>query len=295
VHHDADPLLDDALDGLLAALELEPIGPNRFRAGNEPPRFPRTFGGQLVAQALRAACATAPEREPHSIHAYFVQGGLVDLPFELDVVRVRDGRTMATRQVTVTQGERTALVAIASFHHQLPTPAATEPPPTVPEPTDLPTLQDWARAAPDPSDPRARTWVENPPPLEVRIGEAPTFLGGPQRLGTRSHWLRLPRAVADDGSLHAVLLTYASDYFLSDMAVRTHPEPVGSQGLRSSSVDHAVWIHRRVRFDDWHLHTQEPLAIVGERALVKGTLHDRSGVLVATVVQEVVLPGAERT
>jgi acyl-CoA thioesterase-2 len=172
-----DPSLSEALDGLLAALELQPVGIDRFRAVSEPPRFPRVYGGQLVAQALHAACATAPSREPHSIHAYFVQGGLPDVALELEVGRVRDGRTMATRQVTVTQGDRTVLVALASFHHQLTTPAASDPPPEVPGPEELPTLQDWARAAPDPSDPRASLWVESPPPLEVRIGEAPTFLG----------------------------------------------------------------------------------------------------------------------
>jgi acyl-CoA thioesterase-2 len=292
VRHDGDPLIDEALDGLLRALELEPLGDDRFRARSEPARFPRLFGGQLVAQALHAACATAPERDPHSLHAYFVQGGLPDVPLELAVTRVRDGRTMATRQVAVTQGERIVLVAIASFHHQLTDPAADRPAPEVPDPEELPTLQDWARAAPDPTDPRAQVWVDVPPPLDVRIGEAPTFLGGAQRSGSRSHWLRLPRPVDGDPSLHAVLLTYASDYFVSDMAVRTHPEAMGARSTMSSSVDHSIWLHRPVRFDDWHLYTQERVAIVGERALVQGTIHDRAGALVASVAQEVVLPPA---
>ena len=41
-----------ALDGLLDALELEPLGDDRFRVVNEPGRFDRIFGGQTVAQAL---------------------------------------------------------------------------------------------------------------------------------------------------------------------------------------------------------------------------------------------------
>jgi acyl-CoA thioesterase-2 len=295
VADDGDQQLTDALDALLAALELEPIGDDRFRAVSEPARFPRLFGGQLVAQALHAACATAPGRDPHSLHAYFVQGGLPDVALELAVTRVRDGRTMATRQVVVTQGERVVLVALASFHHQLTDPVADRPAPAVPDPEELPTLQDWARAAPDPTDPRAQVWVDLPPPLDVRIGEAPTFLGGAQRSGTRSHWLRLPRPVEGDPSLHAVLLTYASDYFVSDMAVRTHPEAIGTRSTMSSSVDHAIWLHRPVCFDEWHLYTQERAAIVGERALVQGTIHDRAGTLVATVAQEVVLPSGPPT
>jgi acyl-CoA thioesterase-2 len=292
VADDGDQQLTDALDALLAALELEPIGDDRFRAVSEPARFPRLFGGQLVAQALHAACATAPGRDPHSLHAYFVQGGLPDVALELAVTRVRDGRTMATRQVVVTQGERVVLVALASFHHQLTDPAQGRQAPSVPAPEDMPTLQDWARAAPDASGPRARVWVDMPPPLEVRMGEALTFLGGAQRPGPRSHWLRLPRPVGDDASLQAVLLTYASDYFVSDMAVRAHPQTVGARSKMSSSVDHAIWLHHPVRLEGWHLYTQECLAVVGERALVQGTIHDRAGTLVATVAQEVVLPSA---
>jgi len=34
---------------------------------------------------------------------------------------------------------------------------------------------------------------------------------------------------------------------------------------------------------------------VGERGLVQGTIHDRTGALVATVAQEVVLPAAPPT
>jgi acyl-CoA thioesterase len=38
-------------------------------------RFERVFGGQTVAQALHAACATIDDKAPHSFHAYFVRSG----------------------------------------------------------------------------------------------------------------------------------------------------------------------------------------------------------------------------
>jgi acyl-CoA thioesterase-2 len=279
-----------SLEAVLRALDLEDLGADRFRASSEPPRFPRVFGGQLVAQALRAACATVEGRDPHSLHAYFVQGGLVDRPLDIAVERVRDGRTMATRRMTVTQDDRTVLVADASFHANVLEPEAVTPAPVAPQPEDLPTLQDWARAVPDDFRERARVWIEWPPPLDIRIGEAPTFLGGSPAAGPRSHWLRVPQPVGDDPALHAVLLTYASDYFLTDAAVRNHPVAGVYGGATSSSLDHMIWLHRPVRFDRWHLYTQEIDALVGHRGLVRGRIHDEAGALVATVAQEVLLP-----
>jgi acyl-CoA thioesterase-2 len=284
-----DPAILDALDGLLRALELEPVGDDRFRLTNEPSRFPNLFGGQLVAQGLHAMTATVDGLQPSSIHAYFVTSGLPGHPVEIAVDRVRDGRTMATRRATVVQGGRCLLTAIGSFHTNGPGPSVGAPPPPVPPPDDLRSLQDWARDASDRLGDGARRWIERPPPLELRIGESPTFLTGAHATSPRSHWFRLPRPVGDDARLHAVLLTYASDYFLLDMAVRCCPESVRWDQLAGTSLDHAVWLHRPVRFDRWHLATHDTLAVAGQRGLVRGTIHDEDGTLVATVAQEVLL------
>lgn len=279
----------DALDGLLRALELETRGGDRFRALGEPGRFDRVFGGQTVAQALLAASATVTGKSPHSLHAYFVEAGAPGEPLDLVVDRVREGRSMSTRRVTVTQDERPLLIVSASFHANPTSPELADPPPPVPSPDQLPLLQDWVRDVPSELRDQSRTWVEQPPPLELRIGEAPTFLGGSPAAGTRSHWMRLPRDVGDDPVLHTALLAYASDYLLLDMAFRSHPERVTPAEFSAFSIDHALWLHRQVRFDRWHLHTQQTIAISGHRGLVRGAIHDADGHLVASVVQEVLV------
>ncbi len=64
----------------------------------------RIFGGQVVAQALRAAGLTADEHLlPQSLHAYFVQAGDEHLPVLYEVERVRDSGSFATRQVVAYQ------------------------------------------------------------------------------------------------------------------------------------------------------------------------------------------------
>ena len=277
-----------ALEGLLRALELDPLGGDRFRVVSEPGRFDRIFGGQTVAQALLAASATVTDKAPQSLHAYFVEAGTPDQPLDLEVERVRDGRSMSTRRVTVRQGEPPLLTVIASFHANPTSPELVEPPPAVPLPDQLPALQDWVLDAPAELLPHARTWIDHPPPVEMRIGEAPTFLGGAPADGTRSHWMRVPRDVGDDPLLHAALLAYASDYLLLDMAFRSYPEEVAPR-FTGFSLDHTLWFHRPVRFDRWHLHSQQTLAVVGHRALVQGAIHDADGHLVASVMQEVLV------
>jgi acyl-CoA thioesterase II len=278
-----------ALDNLEHALQLEAQGNNRFRAINEPSRFGRVFGGQLLAQAMQAASATVSDHLPQSLHAYFVRSGGSDTPLDIDVERVRDGRSIAIRQVTVMQDGRTLLTAVASFHTNPVEPDLAHPPLRIPPPEELPLLQHWVQYTPPAMRSNAATWIDVPPPLEIRIAEAPTFLGGTQALGPRSHWMRLPREIADRSAVHSALLAYASDYLLVDMALRNHPQPVSYGSLAALSLDHAIWFHRPVRFEEWHLYTQEMVAVTGHRAMIRGTIRDAAGQTVASTAQEVLV------
>jgi acyl-CoA thioesterase II len=275
-----------ALDRLLDALRLEPMGADRFRAPGEADRFERVFGGQVVAQALLAASATVVLKEPDSLHAYFVEGGVPCEPVEVLVDRLRDGRSISTRRVTVMQGRRQLLVAIVSFHDGSHEPELAETPPFDPGPEGLPLLQDWVHLYAPEERLHGLSWVEHPPPLELRIGEAPNFMGGPNAQGPRTHWMRLPRPVGDDPLLHAAPLAYASDYLLLDMVLRAYPDRAALESFGCVSLDHSLWFHRPVRLDGWHCHTQETQAISGRRGLVRGLIRDAEGRLVASAMQE---------
>ncbi|MQY28141.1 acyl-CoA thioesterase [Nocardia aurantia] len=279
----------DSLDDLEGALRLETLGENEFRAGNEHSRFGRAFGGQLLAQAMLAAASTVDGQLPHSLHAYFVRSGDPEVPLHLSVERTRDGRSMSTRQVTVRQAGREILTAIASFHANPAEPELFEAPSGEVRPEELPLLQQWVAYAPEAMRPTARKWIDMPPPVEMRIGEAPTFVVPGRDSGVRAHWMRLPRGIGDRPVAHIAMLAYASDYLLLDMAFRNHPEPVDHRGFVGLSLDHSIWVHRAVRFDEWHRYTQRIGAVSGHRALVHGTLHDLAGHLVASTAQEVLV------
>jgi len=278
-----------ALDTLEQALQLEPLGANRFQASNEADRFGRIFGGQLLAQALYAASTTVDQHTPHSLHAYFLQTGDSDRPVEIDVERVRDGRSMATRQVSVAQGDRTLLTALASFHSNAAGPALSPEQLDAPPPEAMPLLQHWVHHVPEAMRRNAQTWIGAPPALEMRIAEPTTFLGGGQTSGPRSHWMRLPRSIPDTPALHTALLAYASDYLMLDMALRSHPHPADYTSVAAVSLDHAIWLHRPIHFHKWHLYTQETAAIAGHRAMVRGVIRDVDGHTVASTAQEVLV------
>jgi acyl-CoA thioesterase II len=290
VHSSLSSRLDGALDALLGALELERLAGDRFLVPPDAVRpLERIYGGQLLAQALVAAGGTVSGKAPRSLHAAFVRAGTPGRSLELAVDRVRDGRTMSTRQVMVVEGGQPLLTATVSFHDGKTEPQVAAAAPAAPPPEEMPLLQHWAEELPADVEQYGRHWVEHPPPVEIRIAEPPSFLGRPSESPTRSHWMRVPRDVGDDPLLHAALLAYASDFLLMDMVFRAHPQPAGPGLSNGLSLDHAMWFHRPVRFDRWHLYTQEALAVVGDRGLARGAIHDADGRLAATAVQEVLV------
>ncbi|MBA2533202.1 MAG: thioesterase family protein, partial [Nocardioidaceae bacterium] len=107
-----------SLAELVSILELEKIEEDLFR-GAQPPHstLQRVFGGQVAAQALRAASHSVdPARTVHSMHSYFLRGGDTAVPIIYDVERIRDGGSFSTRRVAARQHGRVIFYLTASFH-----------------------------------------------------------------------------------------------------------------------------------------------------------------------------------
>src|SRR2546429_7937706 len=137
----ADVLMSSAIDNLLAVLDLEALEVNLFRGRSPQVTWQRVFGGQVVGQALVAACRTVnvAERPPHSLHAYFLLAGDPKVPIIYEVDRIRDGKSFTTRRVVAIQHGRPIFSVSVSFHaeeegldHQMKMP-------DVPHPDSLPT------------------------------------------------------------------------------------------------------------------------------------------------------------
>ena len=75
------------------------------------------YGGQLLAQALAAAERTVTDdRQAHLLHAYFLSPGDVAATVDVQVERVRDGRSFSSRCVSACQGGRELFRMLVSFH-----------------------------------------------------------------------------------------------------------------------------------------------------------------------------------
>jgi acyl-CoA thioesterase-2 len=273
------------LEELIGLLDLERLEADVFR-GQSPQDFrQRVFGGQVAGQALIAAGRTVePERQVHSLHAYFLRPGDPKIPILYLVDRIRDGRSFTTRRVVAVQHGEAIFNLAASFTAGEPGMEHQVPPPDVPRPEELRPLADLlAEHAGNP----AVEWVAGSP-IEMRYpGDHPLLAEpGVLREPRSSVWLRTVGPLPDDPLLHVCVLTYASDISLLDSVLLAHGKAWGRGEVTAASLDHAMWFHRPFRVDEWMLYDQEsPIASSG-RALASGRIYTADGQLAVTVVQE---------
>lgn len=290
--------MSDDVDRLLSILDIEPLEDILFRgigSGGETPR--RIFGGQVIAQALRAAYHTTPDdRLCHSLHAYFMRPGDPSRPVIYEVDRARDGRSFTTRRVVAIQHGEQILNLSASFHidesgydHQITMP-------TVPAPDGLETRSAFrARIARDLPD-EIRKEVTRPSPIELRDTDPNHPLDPKVMPHTHAVWFRLARAVPHDQRLHHCLMAYASDLYLMGTALRPAGESLMTGRVMPASLDHAMWFHRPFDFSNWHLHAMDSPSASGGRGFNRGSIFAQDGTLVASTTQEgLIRPVTPRT
>jgi acyl-CoA thioesterase-2 len=260
-------------------LRLEGHGPDTFVGLG--PQYPwgGLYGGQIVAQALRAAAATVDgELAVHSLRAYFIRRGDHEEPVRYEVDRIRNGRTFCTRRVVARQ----AIGAILNLEASFQLAEASDDIQTITMPPSLPAAEDllgdsWTSLF------DRRTVPSRHLPPQGRTGG-----------GRVAAWLRATDVLGDDSLMHACMLAYLSDDLPTDAVVRAHP--IGSEpkadiegAVFSASLDHTIWFHRPGRADQWHLHEFACHNFVGGRGLAIGHVFAVDGTHVATIAQEVLM------
>jgi acyl-CoA thioesterase-2 len=273
-----------ALDDLVTLLDLEVIEVNLFRGRSPDEERQRVFGGQVAGQALVAATRTIdePDRLVHSLHAYFLRPGDPTTPIVYEVDRIRDGRSFTTRRVVAIQHGRAIFNLQASFHIHEPGPDHQLTMPVVPPPESLPDFK--TRMAPYKE--RIGAWYDRPRPIDLRhIGPDPFQRDGNPSTEQRV-WMRADGVLPDDPTLHACIVTYASDMTLLDTTVLPFGLSWESPGMQMASLDHAMWFHRPFRADEWLLYDQSAISSGAGRGLAGGAIFTADGTLAVTVVQE---------
>jgi acyl-CoA thioesterase-2 len=288
VSTDQEPRMD-----LRELLALEMPSADRFVGESRQGPRGRLFGGHVAAQALMAAGRTvdgvaSAEQRPHSLHAYFLDAGAPNVPIEYAVERVREGRSFVTRIVRASQAGRPIFTVTCSFHRDEPGPTHQVPMPDVPPPESCIDLEAYlALRRTRIAKPETR-FADTTRPIDLRP-IAPPEPGEPDPGGTTQRfWVRALGELPDDPLLHACIATWASDYTLLGAMRRPHGggPGYGRRDLATASLDHALWLHKTFRMDQWLLYDQVSPLTSGGRGLSQGRYYTQGGELVASMCQE---------
>ena len=281
--------MNRVLQDLVNLLDVEALEVNMFRGQSRDLGGKSVFGGQVIGQALVAAGRTVEGAEPHSLHAYFLRPGDMNLPIVYEVDRIRDGRSFTARHVEAIQHGQPILSMIASFQKPETGPEHQAQMPQVPPPESLrpqhELSEEWLQAQPE-VPPRAREALLRMLAIEFRPVTPWNPLQPEARECTQNIWFRAAGQLPDDPMLHRCVLAYASDFNLLSTALRPHAMSFLDPNNAVASIDHALWFHRDVRADDWLLYAMDSPSAQGSRGLSRGLIFDREGRLVASVAQE---------
>ena len=242
-------------------------------------RLESFWGGSAPGDLLARAVLTGSEGRgapPSAIRAVFLRAAPPDVALTLACDALSAERTR------VTVRERDELVSEVQLRFG---PAgeglsfqafALEP--GLPAPEDLPSeaevgaREGWAQYAVGPIESRRIT-----PRETVKDHEPATWLG----------WLRPRAPLGDDARLHAAALAFLAEY-RSHWAVERR---LGADFPRTeiTLLDHALWIHHALPWNDWWLVKTESDVGVGGRCLSRREIFARDGSLIASAAWEAVL------
>ncbi len=257
---------------LAAMLSLRSTGEDQYEADNLPGPSPVVFGGQILAQAVSAACRTVPDKQLKNLHTVFARGGAPDRPLEFDVRVIQRGRVFASVTMAIRQGDRLCAQSTALLHDPEPDLIRHEAkPPGVPAPLDTP-----ARSG-------SHDWWEVRVVDDVDLYDPEAV--GPPRLDVWSRFIGAP----DEPFAGQALLAFASDGFLIATAMRPHRgvgQSMSHRTISTSVVAQTLSFHGGFGADEWLLlHHESPHAGRG-RSFGRADVFTEDGRMVASYAQE---------
>lgn len=288
--------MSEALKELIDLLNLEKIDTNIYRGQTPETTNVRVFGGQVFAQAMRAAQDTVgDDRMVHSQHAYFLRPGDPSVPILFEVDAIRDGNSFTTRRVVASQRGKAIFNTELSFQvmesglsHQFDMPDCPGP-----EGLEDDSVR-WEKLRQVMSEKAAgKSQRERPSlrPIEMRSVEPIDFVNPVARPAKQMIWIKAAGSleqlgVAEDASLHSAILAYASDFNLMGTSILPHAISFTNPKFQPASLDHCIWFHDSFRADEWLLYSMDSPRSSHSRGLSRGSFYSRDGRLVASTIQE---------
>ena len=269
-------------------LDLEQLDLNLFRSQAHQVNISgNLYGGQVLAQSLIAAQHTVEDRQPHSMHAYFLRAGSSDMPVIYDVDRIRDGGSFTTRRVVARQKGRPIFNAAISFHkeepgfeHQI----SLDEIPNIPNQQEIDLYREQRNGIDEASNTLRKKTNIRLFDL-VPVGNTP-YLNEDVTPASGQFWFRCTQVLADDINLQRGALTFASDMGLLATALFPHPSSIFNGKQMVASLDHAIWFHQTCNVSDWLLYKVDSPWAGNARGFTRGFIYTQDGTLVASTTQE---------
>lgn len=274
---------------LIEILTLKKLEENRYQGNSRNFVGKRVFGGQILAQALRAAADTT-NRPAHSLHAYFLLGGDINEPIVYEVERLRDGKSFVSRQVRAIQHGRTIFTAMISFASEEKGLEYQHTMPSYPAPEDLKGEQElkesMMRFIPKPL--QASFMQERHIELKPVQSDIRHFFQPKPIEPFYAHYVKTHDVLQqeyDTVSLHQAIVAFYSDFILMTTALRPHGLSYLSPNVQCASIDHTIYFHKPVRADEWVLYDMEATVTSQSRGMNHGRMW-QNGQLVCSTIQE---------
>ena len=269
-------------------LDIETLDLNLFRGEGEGGEVAsRVFGGHVIAQALAAAYKTVNDRLCHSLHAYFIRPGDPSTPIIYEVDRARDGGSFTTRRVVAIQNGKQIFNMAASFQIEEPSWSHQHKMKDVKGPDGVLNRNEQRKLIVEKIPEKRRANFLNPKPIEIRDVDPPDLFEPKPAPDKNFLWFKVDGTLdTKDQWVHHCFLAYASDVSLLGSGNRPHGISAYSGDVMLASLDHAMWFHHKLNFNDWHLYEMDSPFSGGARSLNRGKVFTQDGTLIASVTQE---------
>lgn len=278
-----------SIEDLIRVLTVEKKSNKKYIGISETIGSPNVFGGQVLAQALSAANnSVSDHRVLHSLHAYFLEAGDLEIPITYSVKEMRNGGSFSTRRVTAKQEGKRIFILSASFHkkeegheHQI------EFKSDIKQPEDLLSWSDLLDQFGEFLPKQMKTFLEIDRPIEFKPTIIPNPLDKTDLAPFSDIWFKVKGSTSNlDLPLKQQILTYISDYNILNSTLYPNASVAHIGNTQMASLDHSMWFFRDFDLDDWMLYKTESPSAYGARGFARGSIYCRSGNLIASVAQE---------
>lgn len=272
---------------IIAALTVEPAGEDHF-TGECYPAWPgRAFGGQLAALGLAAAAATiSGDLTPWSLHIHFHAPVAARETVDFSVRRIKDGRTVASREVAVEQDGRLRATVLVLFGAPAAGPTHQYSRPDV-VPAELLASEErllHTTIVPPDADADALGY-----PAQALIEMRVITPAAPDDTFQRQAWLRIPAPMPTDPLTVAATLCCFADLTLGTTALEPHGGRAATVDLQLGALELALWFTAGAQLAEWTLFSQDSAFAGGGHGLAHGVFYNSQGEVCAVALQNALM------